>query len=88
MELGGTLVCMSEVRRQFDYYLSHQDELVERFNGRFVVIVGERVVGDFESEVEAYTFATENYESGNFMVQLVNPGEGAYSAVFHSRVAL
>lgn len=79
---------MDELRKQFDYYVANQDALVEKYRGRFVVIVGEAVVGDFATEMEAYTFATQRYEPGTFMLQHVLPGEENYTQTFHSRVAV
>jgi hypothetical protein len=79
---------MSELRKQFDYYIANQDDLVARFDGRFVVIANEQVVGDFDAEVDAYAFGMENYEAGSFMIQRVAPGKDNYSQTFHSRVAV
>ena len=79
---------MTEVQKQFDYYLANQTALVQKYNGRYVVIVGENVVGDFGSELDAYKFASEKYEAGTFMIQLVMPGNENYSQTFHSRVAI
>lgn len=79
---------MSEVQKQFDYYLAHQDELVEKYDGKFVVIVGEQVAGAFDTESDALTFARSNYEPGSFVIQRVSPGEESYSQTFHSRVAI
>lgn len=79
---------MSDVRTQFDYYLAHQDQLVAKYNGRFVVIVNEKVVGDFESEKDAYAFATKTYEPGKFLIQRVSPGNQDYSQTFHSRASV
>ncbi len=78
----------TELRKQFKYYLDHQDELVRRYRGRWVVIVGEQVVGDFDSELAAYEFASGAYEPGTFMLQLVTPGKENYSQTFRSRVAI
>jgi hypothetical protein len=77
-----------ELRKQFQYYLDHQDELVQRYRGKWVVIVGEEIVGDFDSELAAYAFATTGYEPGAFMIQLVTPGQESYSQTFRSRVAI
>jgi hypothetical protein len=79
---------MTDLRKQFDYYVEHQDELVAQHDGRFIVIHGEAVVGDFDSELAAYAFAKEKFEAGSFMIQLVGPGEGNYTQTFHSRVAI
>lgn len=79
---------MGEVQKQFDYYLANQDALVERYNGKHIVIAGEKVVGDFDSELEAYRFASSQLAPGSFVIQFVSPGSGSYSQTFHSRVAL
>ena len=79
---------MSDLEKSFEYYLAHQEELVKRYAGQHVVIVDERVVGAFDSAIEAYQHAASQYEPGTFLVQLVTPGDEAYSQVFHSRVAL
>lgn len=74
--------------REFEYFLSHQAELVREYGGKFLVIVGEEVVGAYDSAEEAYFKAQEEYELGTFLIQQAVPGEEAYSQIFHSRVLL
>ena len=78
--MNGTL------RKQFDYFLAHHDELVRQFNGKVVVIVGERVEGAFDSELQALTAAQKTHKLGEFLLQRVTPGDEAYTQTFHSRV--
>ena len=78
---------VTEVQKQFEFYIAHQDDLVKKSNGKFVVIVGEKVVADFEKEIDAYTFATTKYTPGTFMIQKVTPGDEGYSQTF-SRVGI
>ena len=40
--------------REFKYYLENQDELIEKYNGKYLVIVGEEVKGVYENEESAY----------------------------------
>ena len=40
--------------REFHYYNTHENELVKRYKGKFIAIVGEEVVGVFDSELIAY----------------------------------
>ena len=75
------------LKTEFQYYLSHQDELVETYNGKYVVIVGEEVVGSYDDELTAVTESEKKHELGTFLVQLVSPGKDAYTQTFHSRVA-
>ena len=77
---------MDELKKQFEYYVAHQAEIVEKYNGKFVIIVGEQVVGAFDTEMEAYAAAIEKYEAGTFMLQFVGPGKDNYTQTFHSIV--
>ena len=79
-------VAMSELQKQFDYYVANQEALVEQYNGRWVVIVDQAVVRDFETEIAAYEFASNAYRPGTFMIQRVSPGQENYSQTFYSRV--
>lgn len=79
---------MQELEKQFEYYIQHQDELVAKYDGRYVLIVGEEVVGDFETETEAYAAAIEKFEPGTFMLQLVGPGKESYTQTFYTRVSI
>ncbi|HEY5091940.1 MAG TPA: hypothetical protein VII60_01650 [Acidimicrobiales bacterium] len=79
---------MSELETLFNWYLEHQEALVATFDGRFIVIHANEVVGDFEAELEAYKFATEHYQPGEFMIQKVSPGTSSYTQTFHSRVVI
>lgn len=86
--VSDTLKHMSELQKQFDFYRAHQDEIVSEHQGRWVVISGEKVVRAFDSEADAYQFATAELKPGTFLIQCVAPGEESYTQTFHSRVAI
>ncbi len=71
---------------EFQFYLDNQDELVKKYNGRFIVIKGEKVVGDYSSEIEAYNKSVAAYELGTFLIQECRPGEESYTQTFRTRV--
>jgi hypothetical protein len=73
--------------KEFQYFVNHQEELVAKYNGRVIVIVGEEVIGDFSSEAEAYIAASKMYQPGSFLIQKCIPGKEAYKQTFNSRVA-
>jgi hypothetical protein len=77
----------SPLRREFDYYLAHQDELVRKYNGKYVVIKGNDVLGAYDDQLKAISETQKRYELGTFLVQKVEPGSDAYTQIFHSRVA-
>jgi hypothetical protein len=72
--------------KEFKYYLSHQDELLKKYNNRFLVIIGEEVVGDYETHEQALFKSQEKYELGTFLIQECTEGESAYTVTFRSRV--
>ena len=78
------LVCFGE----FEYYLEHQDELVEKYRGKFIVIKGTSVIGQYDSDIEAVEETSKQHELGTFLVQKCEPGSESYTYTFHSRVAI
>ena len=75
------------LKREFDWYLANQEELVKKFKGRFVVIKDQAVLGDYADDATAVLETQKDHEMGTFLVQKVEPGSGAHTATFHSRVA-
>jgi len=75
------------LEKEFKYFKAHQEELVKKFEGRFLVIKDESIVGDYSTEAEAYNEAKRKFELGTFLIQHCLPGKDAYTQTFHSRVA-
>ena len=73
------------VKQLFEYYLAHQDELVEKYNGKCLVIAKDGVICPFEPEAdgEAYYYGKEHFGLGNFILQLCTPGPEAYTFFNH-----
>lgn len=74
------------LEREFQFYLSHQDELVKKHSGKFVVIKNDEVLGVFDDEIFAIQEISKKHELGTFLVQKCEPGTDAYTQTFHSRV--
>lgn len=75
------------LKQEFEYYLANQDELVEKYTGKYIVITGQEVVAEYDDELTAVQESQEHYEAGTFLVQLVMPGSESHTQTFHSRVA-
>ena len=73
--------------REFQYYLDHQAELVAKYNGRVLVIIGEKVIGVYDDELTAVIETRKIAEPGTFLVQRCTPGDEAYTVKYHSRIA-
>ena len=75
------------LEKEFQYYREHQQELVDKHNGKFIVIKNDKVIGVFDSQLEAYTQTKKEHQLGTFLIQRVSPGTDGYTQVFHSRVS-
>lgn len=72
------------IRDLFNYYLSHQQELVEKYNGKHVVVTKDGVNDAYDTEEEAYYTSVKKHGLGNFLIQLCTPGDEAYTQNFYS----
>lgn len=61
-----------------DYFIEHQDELCEKYNGKRLLMRGASVVGAFDNFEDAVNEGRKLYGIGNFSVQKCIPGEDAY----------
>ncbi|OGO04821.1 MAG: hypothetical protein A2Y91_06095 [Chloroflexi bacterium RBG_13_54_8] len=77
---------MEQLKKEFEYYLAHQSELVEKYNGKFIVIKDCQIIGAYDSELEAIQKTSEQHELGTFLVQRCEPGDASYTQSYHSRV--
>ena len=77
---------MEQLKKEFEYYLAHQSELVEKYNGKFIVIKDCQIIGAYDSELEAIQKTSEQHELGTFLVQRCEPGDASYTQSYPSRV--
>ena len=75
------------LKQEFEYYLEHQKEMVEQYDGKFIVIKDKTVIGVYDQELEAIKETTKEHELGTFLVQKIEAGTDAHTQTFHSRVA-
>jgi hypothetical protein len=73
--------------KEFKFYLDHQEDLVKNYNGKYLVIKGEEVIGVFDTEDQAYFETEKTIEPGTFLIQLCEPGDTSYTQIYHSRVS-
>ena len=74
----------SVLKREFDFYRAHQDEMVAKYDGKVIVIKDGEVLGVFENDLAAVTETRKTHELGTFLVQRVSEGDGAYTATIVS----
>jgi len=74
------------LEKEFKYFKDHQEELVKKHAGKYVVIIGEEVVGVHDTEIDAYMEAKKRHKAGSFLIQHCLPGKSCYTQTFYSRV--
>lgn len=69
----------NNMTKNFDYYIEHQSELVKEYNGEYIIIANQKVVGHFKTLDEAIDFASKNYKPGEFLLHQVGEGVENYT---------
>ena len=75
------------LEKEFKYYIDNQEELVKKYNGKFLVIKEREILGAYDSEMMAFEETQKEHELGTFLIQKCEPGNESYTQTFHSRVA-
>ena len=72
------------LREEFEYYLAHQAEMVQKYNGKVVVIKNCTVLGEYDSYLTADRETQKNHQEGTYLLQRVSEGATDYTTVLHS----
>ena len=74
------------LEKEIQYFNQHKTELIKSYKDKYVVIVGESVVGDYSTENEAFIAASKKHAAGTFLIKLCSEKD-PYTQTFHSRVS-
>ena len=77
----------NKLQKEFNYYIENQDELIKKFNGKFLVIIDRKVEDVFDSFEEAFRSASQKHEAGSFLIRRCSPGTDDYTFTFYSNAA-
>ena len=73
------------LKHEFRFYIAHQNELLVKYEGQYIVLIGDKVVGSYKSFEEALSISQKKYQPGTFLIQHCTPGEDSYTQTFHTR---
>jgi hypothetical protein len=76
----------SPLEKEFLFYLENHSRLLSTYRGKYVLIRDERILGAFDSEMDAIKAGVDKFPLGTFLVQRCEPGEESYTQTFHSSV--
>lgn len=75
-----------QLQKELEFFKANQQELVKKYEGKFLIIKDQQVQGVYDAEMEAYTEAKKKFELGTFLIQHCIAGQESYTQTFHSRV--
>ena len=75
-----------QLKKEFEYYLAHQAEMVEKYDGRVIVLKNNQVIGDYATVPEAVHTTRKGHPMGTFLVQRVSEGSKDYTVKIGSGV--
>ena len=70
--------------QELNFFISHQDELVKKYPSKTLALQGEKVLGVYESPLEAYLEVQKEHQLGTFMIQPCESGTEAYTVTVSS----
>lgn len=73
---------MQLLKKEYDYYLLHKEELLEKYEGQFIVIKGKKVRGPFSTNKEAYEAGLEEFGNVPMFIRQVTKEEPIIT-IFH-----
>ncbi len=75
------------LKDEFEYFLKHKEEFADKYNGKFIVIKEQEIIGVYDSELEAIEETSKKEQLGTFLVQKCEHGDSSITQTFHSRVS-
>ena len=70
---------------EFQYYLDSRSELDNNYEGKYIVIKNQEVLGAYDNEIEAIKETSKTHELGTFLVQLCSADPESTVQTYHSR---
>ena len=70
---------VSAIQKEVDFFRANQDDLVEKYDGKVIVIKDGEVLGVFDTDIEAVIEVQKAHPLGTFLVRRVSSGNEAYT---------
>ena len=71
----------SGLMAELEFYMEHQDEFVEKYDGKVIVLKNREVLGIYDTVGQARDETMKSHAPGTYQIQRVSPGDEAYTAV-------
>lgn len=71
--------------KENEYFQKNKEELRSKYLGKHIVIVGDKIMGVYNSDNEALDEALKTMEAGTFTIKIVKATDEEEIQRFHSR---
>jgi hypothetical protein len=72
------------LKKNLDWYIANQKELAEKYNGKILLIVDQKLINAFDDMGTAYNEALKLYAPGSFTLQPCSPDPESYTLMLYS----
>ena len=69
---------------ELTFFIANQDKLVAEHQGKVLAIKGDKILGVYDTPLQAYLETRREHALGTFMIQACVPGPQAYSVTIGS----
>lgn len=71
--------------KEYEFYQKNKDEFVKKYIGKFIVIKNDKIIGVYDSQVDALKESVKTNDLGTFLIQEIK-GNDEPVIRFYSRV--
>lgn len=70
------------LEKEFEFFNANKKQLIEKYNGKFIVIVQDEVKGSYKTKIEALTESVAKFGLGKFFIEFCTTDESFYNWTF------
>jgi hypothetical protein len=74
------------LEKEYEFYIKNKDKFLKKYKNKFLVIIGEKICGVFDTKEEALAKTAREYELGTFLLQQVTDNDSETIQRYNSRV--
>ena len=82
--MANSLGAPDSLKKDLEWFIANQKDLADKYNGKILLIVDQKLIKAFDDMAGAYTEAMRSYMPGTFTLQVCSPDPGSYTLMLYS----
>ena len=66
---------IDQLRGEFKFYLDNKKSIIEKYNGKVIVIKNRKIIGYYDNDCQAINETKKNHQLGTFIIQKCSSDE-------------